>query len=210
MVPSTTLPAFRPPIEASDVTATALSLRAVQLYGKSPERARGARATMAADRDAADHRSARDAVAGPLVVEGVSRSTSAPRRKRSWRSSDRTEAGVSCPRSRATLMPPGRPWSHCRLRGTESECVLPARHRLPAADAVSGWLVARPDTDVSAAAAEGQRLPARQAPMDLGGRHELGGDGAHAVASRAGVRIEPLTATPGLRRVNDGNLDACT
>jgi hypothetical protein len=39
-----TLPGFRPPIETSDVTATALSLRAVQLYGRSPgphvERAR--------------------------------------------------------------------------------------------------------------------------------------------------------------------------
>jgi hypothetical protein len=32
-----TLPAFRPPLESNDITATALSLRALQLYGKQPE-----------------------------------------------------------------------------------------------------------------------------------------------------------------------------
>ena len=57
---------------------------------------------------------------------------------------------------------------------------VPARHRFPPANAVPRRLLARPHAFVPRADAEGQRIPARHAPMDLGRGHRMGGDGADA------------------------------
>ena len=112
-----TLPPIRPPIESSDITATAMSLRAIQLYGSHQDEqvARAARWLRAAKPHTTE-----DAAMQLLGLawakarpDDIRKST-----RRCWRCSDRTEDGRSCRRSKPTRMRRDRRWSRCRPPGT--------------------------------------------------------------------------------------------
>ena len=183
-----TLPPIRPPLESSDVTATALSLRAIQLYGP-PQDARVARAVeWLRAGEAAHHRGARDAVAGPGVgtraparhpqVDDIAACASETGRRMGTTADARDRCVCHWSGAGGT--------AHRRARRFRT--AIPKRAGLSAADAVSRRIMARPYSCVSGATAEGQRIPSRHSPVDLGSRHELGDAGPAAGAAFAAAR----------------------
>ena len=106
------LPAMRPPIESSDITASALSLRALQLYGMDPGEPIARAAAWL--RDTTPRTTEEQACSCWGWPGRRERSTiSVGPRRLSSRSSERTEDGDSSPVSKATPMPLDRPWWRC-------------------------------------------------------------------------------------------------
>ena len=168
------LPPIRPPLESSDVTATALSVRAIQLYGP-PQDARVARAVEWL-REVKPHTTEEHAMQLLGLTWGHARphdirksmSIAAYASETGWRMGTATNARNRCI---CHWSGAGR-IAHRRARRFRT--AIPKRAGLSAADAVSRRIVARPHSCVSGANAEGQRIPPRHSPVDLGSRHELG------------------------------------
>ena len=101
----------RPPLEASDITATALSLRSLQLYAKDEKRvARGPNGWRARNRAPP-----RNKLCNCWGFPGLSPAARlwSGARGNSWRNSSQGEAGPSWPRPRRMPMPPARLWLRC-------------------------------------------------------------------------------------------------
>ena len=182
------LPPIRPPLESSDITATALSLRAIQLYGSHQEH----RVARAVDWLRAAKPQTTEEHAMQLLglawghgrrhditeVHRVTAGTSATGRRmgpvagaRDRRVRDR--AGARCTANQ-------------RVR--RNQPAVPAWYRLSPPDAVSRRLLARPLAHLPGAVSEGQRIPSRNAPVDLGCRHELGDHGTVAGIAASAAR----------------------
>ena len=179
------LPPIRPPLESSDVTATALSLRAIQLYGSQQEE-RVARAVdwlrAAKPRTTEDHAMQLLGLAwGQARPHDIRKSTA------SLLALQRQDGGwAQLPTLETDAYATGQALVALQTSGyavSSSEYQRGVAFLLRTQFPDGSWLVRI--AYVSGAAAEGQRIPSRKAPVDLGRRHELGDDGDLAGAADA-------------------------
>ena len=190
------LPPMRPPLEAGHFTATALSLRALQLYGTHSEEpvARASRWLRSANPRTTEERAMQllglawsEAPAEDIRKSAAALLAGATAR---WWMGAASLARNRCVRHRTGA----RGAADGRTRRLERR--VPARCRVSSADAVPRRFVAGPHPHVSRPAAARQRVPARKESVDFRRRYELGGDGALAVpGAGTALGIGPVTVT---------------
>ena len=182
--------AHRPPIESTDITVTALSLRALQVYAPAPMRAAYEDAARAGGRwlAAQTPRNTEERASQLLGMKWAGQGADAHRPRD--RAPDRGSAAgwrlvaAAHPRERRLRHRPG-PGGAARRgwRADDRPCVS-ARGRVPAAHPARRRHVARRLAGARHSAALRHRLSPRQRFVDLGRRHQLGRDGPGPVSPR--------------------------
>ena len=189
------LPPMRPPIEAGAFTATALSLRALQLYGSNDEERIG-RASQwlraATPRTTEEHAMQLLGLAwAKAPADAVRTSADALLREQ------RPDGGwAQLPTVETDAYATGQALVALQASGHDvAERRVPPRRRVSASHAVFGWLVAGAQQDISRSAAEGEWLPPREASVDLRSGYQLGDDGDRAgIAGANNVRHDASRA----------------
>ena len=179
------LPALRPPIEAGTVTATALSLRALQLYGANQaERVQRAshwlrRATPRTTEERAMQVLGLAWAKAPVDV--IRRSADALLHEQ------RPDGGWA---QLATLetdaYATGQALVALQTAGYSVASLDTPRRRISAPHPIPGRLVACAQPDLPGSASQGERFPARHTSVDFRGGNQLGDDGARAGPAAAG------------------------